>query len=332
MWRCRSPIVAFFKISLAVEPGLWQDGAAMVDLPLIKPKRLKPGDVLGVVVPASPFDREPFEAGLGCIEKMGFSCVVADGAFDRDGYLAGSDENRAAQIHRFFQDPQIAGIICARGGYGSMRLLSLIDFELVRQNPKVFVGFSDASVLLAAFYAKSGLACFHGPMVAALGRGDGDSAKALRAALTGDQAIRLCSGDGTAVCPGTAAGPVCGGNLTVLCHTIGTPFAPPLAGHLLFLEDVGEAPYRIDRMLTQMRLAGALEGVKGVVLGDFENCGEPGQARRIVAQIFADAGVPILAGIAAGHGKKNLTLAIGPSAVLDADRGTLEYRESATEA
>jgi muramoyltetrapeptide carboxypeptidase len=303
----------------------------MADRSLIKPKRLKPGDTLGVVVPASPFDPGLFDKGLARIREMGFSTVLADGVFDRDGYLAGSDARRAAQIHRFFEDPAVSGIICARGGYGSLRLLSRIDFDLVRKHPKPFVGFSDASVLLSAFYRNCGLACFHGPMVVSLGRGEKTSADALVSALTGQEKICIRAGTGAVVSPGTATGPVIGGNLTVLCHLLGTPFAPGFAGHILFLEDVGEAPYRIDRTLTQMRMAGALEGVRAVALGDFENCGDPAVIGRIFAEAFSKDRIPILAGIAAGHGKKNLTLPIGPTATLDADRGVLEYQETATE-
>ncbi|MGD8366485.1 MAG: LD-carboxypeptidase [Desulfobacterales bacterium] len=303
----------------------------MDDRPLIKPKRLKPGDTLGVVVPSSPFDQDLFDKGLARIEQMGFRVALARGAFDHNGYLAGSDENRADQILRFFADPKISGIICARGGYGSLRLLSLIDFDRVRQHPKVFVGFSDATVLLSSFYRRSGLACFHGPMVTTLGHGADGSAEALAAALTGDQRLQISCRDGETICPGTATGPVCGGNLTVLCHLLGTPFAPAFGGHILFLEDVGEAPYRIDRMLTQMRLAGALQGVRAVVLGDFENCGEPGQIHQIVDQAFSGGRTPILAGLSAGHGNTNLTLPIGPIATLDANRMVLEYQEQATE-
>ena len=303
----------------------------MTDRPLIKPKRLKPGDTLGVIVPASPFDRKLFDKGLARIREMGFLTVLADGVFDRDGYLAGSDESRAAQIHRFFEDPAVSGIICARGGYGSLRLLSRIDFDLVRQHPKPFVGFSDASVLLSAFYQNCGLTCFHGPMVVSLGRGGKTSAQALLSALTGREKIRIRAETGAAVFPGTATGPVIGGNLTVLCHLLGTPFAPGVAGHILFLEDVGEAPYRIDRKLAHMRMAGALDGVRAVALGDFENCGDPAVIQRVVAEVFSKDRIPILSGLAAGHGKKNLTLPIGPTATLDADRGVLAYQETATE-
>lgn len=302
----------------------------MTALPLIKPKRLKPGDTLAVVAPSSPFDRELFDKGLNRIEGAGFSVVLAEGIFDRTGYLAGTDEKRADQIHRFFEDPDISGVICARGGYGSLRLLSLIDFERIRRHPKAFVGFSDASVLLTALYRRSGLVCFHGPMVTTIGRGAAGSTEALFAALTGEGRIRLRSESGETIRPGKAAGPVCGGNLTVLCHLIGTPFAPVFGGHILFLEDVGEPPYRIDRMLTQMQLAGALQGVRGVVLGDFKDCGDPDHIGRIVAQAFSDARIPILAGIAAGHGDRNMTLPIGPLALLDADGGVLQYQESAT--
>ena len=303
----------------------------MAERSLLKPKRLKPGDRLGVVVPSSPFDRETFEQGIGRIEAMGFSTVLAEGLFDQDGYLAGTDERRAEQIHRFFEDPAVAGIICARGGYGSLRLLALLDFGIIKRNPKAFVGFSDASVLLASFYQRSGLACFHGPMVTALAAAETETVSALFSALTGADKIRRCSKGGETIRPGTAVGPVCGGNLTVLCHMLGTPFAPNFAGHILFLEDIGEAPYRIDRMLTQMRLAGVLEGVRAVVLGNFKDCGTPADIGRIVKQAFSEEKIPILAGVAAGHGKCNLTIPIGPVAILDADEGVLEYQEAATE-
>jgi muramoyltetrapeptide carboxypeptidase len=302
----------------------------MADRSLLKPKCLKPGDRVGVVVPSSPFDRETFERGISRIEAMGFSTVLAEGLFDQDGYLAGTDERRADQLHRFFEDPAIDGIICARGGYGSLRLLALLDFGLIRRNPKVFVGFSDASALLASFYQRSGLACFHGPMVTALATGEAETAAALLAALTGTEKISRRSESGETIRPGAAAGPVCGGNLTVLCHMLGTPFAPRFSGHILFLEDIGEAPYRIDRMLTQMRLAGVFQGVRAVVLGTFKDCGKPAEISRIVEQAFSEERIPILAGIAAGHGKRNLTIPIGPVAKLDADKGLLEYQEAAT--
>jgi len=304
--------------------------AAMVDQSLLKPKRLKPGDRIGVVAASSPFDRQTFEQGIARIEAMGFSTVLAEGLYDQDGYLAGSDERRADQLHRLFEDPAVDGIVCARGGYGSLRILALLDFGIIRRNPKAFVGFSDASVLLANFYQRSGLACFHGPMVTALATAETETVSALFSALTGPDKIRRRSEDGETIRPGTAVGPVCGGNLTVLCHMLGTPFAPKFAGHILFLEDIGEAPYRIDRMLTQMRLAGVLRGVRAVVLGNFKDCGKPADIGRIVKQAFSEEKIPILAGVAAGHGKCNLTLPIGPMAKLDADNGLLEYQEAAT--
>ena len=304
--------------------------AVMTPKQIIKPPRLRQGDTIGVVAPASPFDMDEFERGIKSIESMGFRAAVPEELFERSGFLAGDDSHRAHLVQRFFADPQLRGIISARGGYGSVRILSLLDFKKLRQAPKVFVGFSDISVLLNTLYARCGMVTFHGPMITALGK-SGDTAKeSLRVAISGDQPLVLAATDGTVLTPGRAVGVVAGGNLTSLCHLVGTPFTPYFGRNILFLEDVGEAPYRIDRMLVQMKIAGCFHGLKGVALGSFVDCGDTAEIHRIVSDMFQDTGVPILSGIPAGHGEENRSLPIGLEATLDTDAMELRYHEAAT--
>jgi len=297
---------------------------------IIKPPRLQQGDTIGVVAPASPFDMDSFELGIMAVEEMGFRAAVPDDLFESSGFLAGSDSHRAHLLQRFFADPNLWGIICARGGYGSVRILSLLDFERLRKAPKVFIGFSDISVLLNTLFARCGLVTFHGPMITALGKSKGAGRDALQAAISGDRPVVVEAPEGSVLSPGRAVGVVAGGNLTALCHLVGTPFAPQFGQNILFLEDVGEAPYRIDRMLIQMKIAGCFHGVIGVVLGSFTDCGDVDEIHGIFSDIFRDTGVPILAGIPAGHGEENLSLPIGLEATLDTDALELRYHEAAT--
>jgi len=302
----------------------------MIPKNIIKPPRLKHGDTIGVVAPASPFDMDEFERGIKPIESMGFRTAVPEELFERSGFLAGSDSHRAHLVQRFFADPKLRGIICARGGYGSVRILSLLDFERLRQAPKVFIGFSDISVLLNTLYARCGLVTVHGPMITALGKSGDVGWESLQDAISGDHPVVLAAPKGIALTPGRAVGVVAGGNLTALCHLVGTPFTPDFGKNILFLEDVGEAPYRIDRMLIQMKITGCFHGVTGVVLGSFVDCGDPEEIHRIVSEIFQDSGVPILAGLPAGHGEENRSLPIGLEATLDTDAMELRYHEAAT--
>lgn len=304
--------------------------AVMIPNHIMKPLRLKEGDTVGVVAPASPFDMEEFENGIKSIESMGFRAAVPEELFERSGFLAGSDSHRAHLVQRFFADPKLRGIICARGGYGSVRILSLLDFKRLQQDPKVFVGFSDISVLLNTLFARSGLVTIHGPMITALGRAEKLGRDSLQGAIAGDRPVVLRAPEGIVLAPGRATGRVAGGNLTALCHLVGTPFTPDFGQNLLFLEDVGEAPYRIDRMLVQMKIAGCFHGIVGVVLGSFIDCGDVEEIHRIFSEIFQDTGVPILAGIPAGHGEENLSFPIGLEATLDTDAMELRYHEPAT--
>jgi len=286
--------------------------------------------VIGIAAPASPFDRETLDRGARVLREMGFETVVPEEIMAAERYLAGPDSRRAALLQRLFEDDRIDAVICARGGYGCLRILPLLDYERIAAHPKVFVGFSDVTALLAAITRRCGFAAFHGPVVTSLADGLESTRQSLAAAIASDSATALRPAGAVTVRPGWASGVVCGGNLTTLCHLIGTPFQPSFRGRILFLEDRGEAPYRIDRMLTQLKLAGCLEGVRGLALCAFTDCGSTEEVLGIFGERFADAPFPILAGLPAGHSEPNLTLPLGISAVLDADRQALSI-ECATE-
>ena len=292
---------------------------------IILPCRLSPGDVLGVVAPASPFDSTKYRRGADILKSMGFEIFEPQGLFSRKGYLAGADCKRARMIEEVFAASEVDGVICARGGYGCLRILDKIDFGIVRKNPKIFVGFSDATALLNSIYNRCALATFHGPTLTCLGESDRDTQESLFSALTSDDPVSMVAENGTCIKPGKASGPVAGGNLATLCHLTGLSCAPCFDEHIVFLEDRGEAPYRIDRMLTQMKMAGMFDRINGLVLGDFSECGGRGAVNRVVAEQFQDWNIPILAGVRAGHEKINLTMPFGVEAVLDADEKTLRF-------
>ncbi|MEW6673439.1 MAG: LD-carboxypeptidase [Thermodesulfobacteriota bacterium] len=299
---------------------------------LLIPARLKPGDKIGVVAPASPFDRKAFRQGIMALEQMGFAVHVPMGVFEKKRYLAGTDDERAGRINSLFRDKTVRGIICARGGYGSLRLLSLLDYKTIRKNPKVFVGFSDVTALLTAFYTRCGLVGFHGPMVTTLATATRAARKALYGAVASAGKLQLTSRRGVIIRAGRASGTVVGGNLTTVSHLLGTPFAPVLKKHVLILEEINEAPYRLDRMLTQMKLAGCFNGLAGLVLGTFKNCGNRKDVYEIAADIFRDGDFPILAGFSFGHVRGNPTVPIGVKATLDTDANLLSFHDAPTAA
>lgn len=292
--------------------------------------RLVHGDLIGVAAPSSPFDAEAFDAGLDVLKKMGFMVHVPDRLFKKNGYLAGSDTERADVVNRLFADPKIKGIICARGGFGSMKTLPLLDYASIKNNPKVFVGFSDATAVLSVLESRCRLVSFHGPMVTTLARASDEIKRAFITALTGDRPINIDATDGVCLQPGKAVGRVSGGNLATLCHLVGTPFEPTFASKILLLEDCTEACYRIDRMLTQMKLAGCFAGVAGVALGGFSDCGYEEDLYKVIKDTFKRDDIPIMAGFDVGHGSRNMMVPIGLEAVLDTDRGSIQFTRPAT--
>lgn len=299
-------------------------------LKTLKPPRLKQGDTIGIVAPASHFDLEKFNRGIAVLESMGFNTSVPEGLFNKKGYFAGSDLERAEMVNRYFADTNVKAIMCARGGYGSIRILSLLDYKTIQKNPKIFVGFSDVSALLSTLYLRCRLVTFHGPTVTTLANSDNRTKDSVFSMITSREKPEITMESGITIQPGSASGPVLGGNLNTLCHLLGTPFQPDFKDCILFLEDRGEAAYRIDRMLSQMKLAGCFNGLAGFILGNFEDCGDTDDIIRIAGDIFKDDKIPILAGLKVGHGKRNLAIPTGLNATLNADFKVIAFHELAT--
>jgi muramoyltetrapeptide carboxypeptidase len=276
---------------------------------MLKPRALRPGDRLGIVAPASPFARESFDAGIAELRRLGYEPVYDDSVFARRRYTAGDAASRAGSFLRAWRDPSIAGLIAVRGGYGSVQLLPLLDPADIRRTPKAFVGYSDNTSLLTWLTGQCGLTAFHGPML------DGRFAKGAAAydldtftrVLTRPQpAGRISHPQVEALHPGEAEGVLLGGTLTNLTASLGTPYAfDPPPGHILFLDEVAERPYRVDRMLTQLRLAGLLSRASAIVFGELPRCDEPAEGgpaiKAVVADLLADFRGPILFGLPSGH-------------------------------
>lgn len=296
---------------------------------LIKPNVLRIGDTIGIAAPASPFDEEAFEQGIAVLESMGYRVKIPENLFIRHGYLAGSDTERASLLMNLFENESVKAIFCARGGFGSMKLLPLLDFEIICSRPKILLGFSDITALLVTIHNRCGMVTFHGPIVTSLKKDSKKTCSALIDAIGSSRPLALKPGKAVVLNPGQASGRLVGGNLTSLCHLMGTPYEPRFERHILFLEDRGEAPYRIDRMLSQLHLAGHLDAVAGVVLGSFQGCGPIEDVHAVVREAFRHTGVPILAGFDIGHGTDNLTVPIGLEADLGTEDCSLRFQESA---
>lgn len=294
------------------------------------PARLKTGDKIGIAAPAGPFDRETFFRGIRIFEEKGFEVFIPDGLLEATGYLAGSDDHRVQLVNQLFADNSIDAIVCARGGYGSLRILPLLDYDLIAKNPKVFVGFSDITALLTVLFARCGLVTFHGPVVTSLADAHELTVSSLFQTITSDGKLEIEVPNGITINPGTGSGILAGGNLATLCHMVGTSFAPTFTNKILFLEDRAEAPYKIDRMLMQMKHAGCFEDIAGIVLGSFEECGPVENILTVIKDVLGDYQVPILAGLNAGHCQMNFTLPMGLDVSLDADRHVLAYHQAAT--
>ena len=273
-----------------------------------RPRALAPGDRLAIVAPASPFVREEFDSGLQEIRRLGFVPVHDESVFARQRYVAGTPAVRAAAIHAAWRDPSIAGIIGVRGGYGSAQLLPLLDRDEARRTAKPFVGYSDLTSMLTFLTLGCELVAFHGPMLAGrLGRGAAgyDEDTFVRALCRREPMGELAPAGLESVRPGEASGTLLGGTLTQLLASLGTPyaFAPP-NGYVLFLDEVGERPYRLDRMMTQLVQSGLLARASAVVVGELPKCDEPSgdpTARAVMADLFADFPGPVLIGFPSGH-------------------------------
>ena len=297
-------------------------------LPLIKPPRLRPGDLIGIISPAGPVDESELKPDLELLEFSGFRIHIAPHVYDRHVYLAGDDEARLSDLHAMFQDRDIKAIICARGGYGTLRLLDKIDYDLIRENPKIIVGYSDITALLMAINKKTGLVTFHGPMVRGFSSLHDSSRKSLLNLISSNQPVSFSPITGNPLIPGRATGPLIGGNLSLICYVVGTPFLPSLDGCILFIEDRGEPLYRIDRMLTHLALTGQLKGLAGLIGGEFIECGDNSAIDNLLNTLASDLDIPLTTGFPVGHGLTNLALPFGMAAELDTSLMTLSILES----
>jgi muramoyltetrapeptide carboxypeptidase len=285
---------------------------------------LKPNDVIGVAAPSARFNVQAFEQGVASLESMGFEVHIPNGITSRYRYLAGTDRQRADVLNSLFADPKIKGIIAARGGFGAMRLLPLLDWESIAKNPKLFMGFSDPTALICSLVSKAGICALHSPNLVSLAQADKKTLDSFAKTVTGSFThIDLPSHQ--VLAGGRAPGRLAGGNLSTLVHMIGTAYQPDFSGSILFIEDVGEPAYKIDRMLTQMKMAGVLDGVNGVVTGSFENCDNDAYIPQIIKEVFVGTNIPICMGIEVGHGAVNLSLPMGMQVLLDADLACLEW-------
>ncbi len=308
----------------------------------IHPRALRRGDTIALAVPASPIPSEPIERAIDRLETMGFRIKTYGDLYREHGYLAGDDATRAAELMAAFTDPEVTAVFPARGGTGVTRLLDLLDYEVVRQNPKIFAGFSDMTALHSALHNNTGLVTFHSPHPKdGIGVVDGMSDLTARAywrallaesygeeegydvPLTDEERGKLVT-----MVPGQARGRIVGGNLALLGAVMGTPYEVNTTGNLLLLEDINEQPYRVDRLLSQLKLAGKLDEVSGVVLGQFTDCDAPtGEASLTLDEIFdtyfRDLNVPVLGDFPTGHCRDNATLPLNVEAALDADNRTL---------
>lgn len=294
----------------------------------IPPKRLQPGDCIGIVAPAGPVAEEELRSGLAVLRKEGFETCLAAHLYSRRGYLAGDDKCRLEDLHRMFQDPDVSAVFCARGGYGSMRLLDHLEYDALQRHPKVFMGYSDITALILAIHARTGMITFHGPVLRELGPGNGANFRHLKKLLCSEQPVKLKLRSRVPVRPGRVQGRLLGGNLALVCHMLGTPFLPRLDGAILFIED-NEPLYRIDRMLTQLLLSGQLVRVKAVVAGKFKGCAHGNALRALLAERLGGLEIPVAAGLETGHGPRNLALPLGSTAELDTEAMTLSILEPA---
>jgi muramoyltetrapeptide carboxypeptidase len=345
--RRRNFLLASGASALALALAPHETAAQASARQLIKPKALRAGDTVGVIAPATSVpdpDRlalvEPTLKFFGLRMRLGK--YVAHGS----GYVSRSINERLDDLHAMFRDPEVQAVFCIRGGYGSMQLLDRIDYDLIRRNPKVFIGYSDITAMHLAINARAGLVTFHGPIV--LSSFTDYTQHSFRQALFNTKpAGKLTNPPASnqlrpahplrTIRPGTATGPLVGGNLSLVTALMGTPYEIETRGRVLFLEDTGEEPYRIDRMLTQLRLAGKLSAAAAIVFGECSDCGprdyQPSFAwdsslGEVLDNILGSANVPAFTGLTIGHTADQLTLPLGVQATLDADEKTLELKEA----
>ncbi|MBT2755102.1 LD-carboxypeptidase [Mesobacillus foraminis] len=294
----------------------------------IKPVCLKKGDTVGIIAPAGPPRRDALARGVNFLEGRGLNIKLGRYVHSEHGYLSGTDEERLEDLHSMFRDKEIKAIFCARGGYGTARIASMIDYELLRSNPKIFWGYSDITFLHLAIMKQCEMVTFHGPMIASdFGREKVHSETeetflqvfgAAPAIYTKEQLLL------ESIVEGSAAGSLTGGNLTLITSTLGTKFEIETDGRILFIEEINEEPRAVDRMLNQLYMAGKLEKASGMIVGDFHNCipdSEPSfSVEEVVSHYLHLAGKPAIKGLKIGHCTPNIAIPLGSKAFIDTSR------------
>lgn len=296
------------------------------------PPALVPGDLVGVVAPGSSVDRDSVRAGVKVLEGMGLRVCTGRSVFARHGTFAGDDGARAADLTAMFADDEVRAVHFARGGWGTSRFLETIVWESLRARPKLLVGYSDLTALFAPALDRAGITSVYGPHVTEIGRDATWDRRSLeRAYFRPREPLTLSFPARDILAAGRATGRAAGGCLTLLAHLAGTPYAPRLRGRVLMLEEIAEPPYRIDRMMTQLRLSGMLDGVRGVLIGGLTDCGPAGSApssraaARVVASFFTGQRVPVVAGLRFGHVNRKVSVPIGFRAQLDTKSGRIVF-------
>ena len=321
--------------------------SADLPFPALKPPRLKPGDTVGLFCPAAPaYSREQVQITIESLAAMGLKTKLSAHFYDRYGYLAGRDENRAADLNALFADQSVQAVMAMHGGWGCARMLPLLNYDQMRRTPKIIIGYSDITALLLAINAKTGLVTMHGPEGAATWNSftvnwlkriliDGEAVTLQNATTKGDTLTQTTDRI-TTLHPGAARGRLVGGNLTVLSHLVGTPYLPDFKGSILFLEDVHEDIYRMDRMFAQFKLAGILGQISGFVFGKCTRC-EPDSGggygsltlEEILDTYIKPLGIPAYSGAMIGHIIDKFTVPVGLNAEIDANMGTIRLLEPA---
>ncbi len=308
---------------------------------VIKPKKLQKGDLIGIISPASSVDDPAkLEKSVRYLETLGYMVRVGKNVGKYNGYLAGTDKERIDDLHTMFSDKKVNAVFCLRGGYGAARLLDKIDYKIIKNHPKIFVGYSDISALQLAIFYKSGLITFAGPMPGVDFYEDVSpfTEEMFWRLLTSSKKFgRINNPDDENILSlnsGTASGRIVGGNLSVVSGLIGTEYFPDLKDKILLIEEMGEMPYRIDRMLNQFRLAKMFQGIKGVLLGSFRDCNEPDPNKKtltlgeVITDYLTPIKKPVIYNFKHGHLKNNITVPIGANIRMNATRKSIEISET----